>query len=658
MKAWARVHLPRIVRFILAGIVLTSLAAPSLSRERSAPREDEARRITGVPLTHDDLAAWLDGLLPYAIRQGDVAGGVVSVVKDGRVLFEKGYGYADIARARRMDPARTIIRPGSISKLFTWTAVMQLVEAGKLDLDADVNRYLDFKIPPYEGRPITMRDIVTHRTGFAEQIKGLIGRSPSSGLGDYLKEHIPARIYPVGTVPAYSNYASALAGYIVERVSGERFEDYTSRHILLPLGMNRSTFVQPVPPVWRPELALGYRKASEAPRYYEYIGPVPAGGLNTTANDMTRFMIAHLNQGEFNGRRIFSAKTARAMHAPQTKTYPALNTMAVGFYETTRNGHRSIAHNGGTQFFHSDLHLLLDDNVGLFISLNSAGDGDATKKIHDALFDGFMDRYFPGKAGSSRVNPLPLTAARDHASSMQGYWESSRRSGESWLGLADLFNPIRIGSDENGRLIFPFPGRGMVVWTETAPFVWQSDDGDRMQALRRNGRPVMIGFDAAPPAAFLPVPWWRSPGWLLPALTLSLAALTLYGLALPVGAVMQRRYGVKREPAVGKGLNWASKLVSLALVLAALAYPVVLSQFGDDTDLFSTRTDAAVLTLEAATLALLVSAMATHVWIFCRALKLRLSRSFTALATLLIVATGVLWWAAIAFALINFSTNY
>lgn len=659
MKISLKTHLQKHYGLLLSGLALIFVASPAASREPLAPPAVVASApTTAHPLTREDVTAWLDGLLPYAIQQGDLAGSVVSVVKDGRVLFEKGYGYADIAHGRRMDPERTIIRPGSISKLFTWTAVMQLAEAGKLDMDVDVNRYLDFKIPPFSGRPITMRDIVTHRTGFAEQIKGLIGRSPSSSLGDYLKEHIPARIYPVGAVPAYSNYASALAAYIVERVSGERFEDYAARHILLPLGMNRSTFGQPVPPAWRPNLALGYRKASEPSRYYEYIGPVPAGGLNTTAADMSRFMIAHLDQGVFNGHRIFSAETARAMHAPQTKIFPSLNTMAVGFYETTRNGHRSIAHNGGTQFFHSDLHLLVDDDVGLFISLNSAGDGSATKEIHDAFFNGFMDRYFPNNTKTARDRALPLAIARNHADAMQGYWESSRRSGESWIGLTDLFNPILVDADRHGRVKFPFPGRGVVTWTEISPFIWQSADGDKMQALTRNGRPVIIGFDAAPPASFLPVPWWRSPGWLVPALALSLAALTLYGLALPVGAVMRRYYGVNREPAAGKHLQAASKLLSLGLVGAALAYPIVLTSFGDDTDLFSARTDPAILALEAATLALLAATMATHIWIGFLAWKLRLSSHSKAVESLLIVATGVLWWAAIALGLINFSTDY
>ena len=125
---------------------------------------------------------------------------------------------------------------------------MQLYEQGKLDLDADVNQYLDFKIPDAFGKPITLKHIMTHTAGFEEQIKDLFsGGTEPPNLGEYLKTHIPTRIYPPGTTPAYSNYATALAGYIVERVSGQPFNDYVTEHIFKPLQMNRSTFVQPLP---------------------------------------------------------------------------------------------------------------------------------------------------------------------------------------------------------------------------------------------------------------------------------------------------------------------------------------------------------------------------------------------------------------------------
>jgi len=658
MNQLAKATFRVIFRYFIAFFMLAFGTAPTLAQEPAAPSPSATTaNASAHPLTRDDLAAWLDGMLPYAIREGDIAGGVVSVVKDGQVLFEKGYGYADVAQKRPMDPTRTIIRPGSISKLFIWTAIIQLVEDKKLDLDTDVNRYLDFHIPDYKGKPITLRDIVTHRTGFAEQIKGLIGRSPPPRLGDYVKAHLPKRIYPAGQVPAYSNYASALAAYIVERVSGEQFADYAASHILAPLGMRHSTFVQPVPAAWWANTALGYRKASEPAQYYEYIGPVPAGGLNSTADDMARFMIAHLNEGMLDGHRILSAEAARELHAPQWKIFPALTTMAIGFYETTRNGHRSIAHNGGTQFFHSDLHLLVNDNVGIFISLNSAGNDDAATKIHNALFNGFMDRYFPGPARKEGAGVPSITAHKD-AAMTQGYWEFSRRADGSWLSIADLFNPVFISADPNGQISFPFPARGIVHWTEIAPFIWQSPDGDKIQAITRGGKPIMIGFDVGAPASLLPVPWWRSPGWLLPALVLSLSALVLYGLALPVGAVLRWHYGLDRSPVIGNFLHRVPKLLSLALAGAAITYPLLLSQFSDDTDYFSSRTDAWVLALEALTLALLIAGSGTQIVAVTRAWKLRSSWRFRISGVVVLAALGVLWWAAIAFDLVNFSTNY
>src|SRR5687767_7608800 len=189
------------------------------------------------PLTQADVDAWLDGLVPRAIRAGDIAGGVVVIVKDGEILTERGFGYADVAARIPVDPRTTVFRPGSISKVFTWTAVMQLVEQGKLDLDADINRYLDVAIPAHDGKPMTMRHVMTHTTGFEEKLKDIVGARSAPSLESYVKEWIPERIFPPGVVPAYSNYASALAGYVVQRVSGEPFDDYMDRHVLGPLGM-------------------------------------------------------------------------------------------------------------------------------------------------------------------------------------------------------------------------------------------------------------------------------------------------------------------------------------------------------------------------------------------------------------------------------------
>src|SRR5688572_25643966 len=171
-------------------------------------------QVQGVPLTATDVNAWLDGFMPYALARGDIPGAVIVVVRDGQVVAQRGYGFSNVAKRTRVDPRATMFRPGSISKLFTWTAVMQQVEQGKLNLDADVNQYLDFKIPPYQGKPITLRHIMTHTAGFEEQVKDIISTNEKEVLPyeQLLKRWVPKRVYAPGTTPAYSNYATSLAG--------------------------------------------------------------------------------------------------------------------------------------------------------------------------------------------------------------------------------------------------------------------------------------------------------------------------------------------------------------------------------------------------------------------------------------------------------------
>src|SRR5690606_1353410 len=298
--------------WMMAGLFGLALARPALAQvpEPLQPQAAEPP-VPTVPaempptdadadrgaLTQADAEAWLDGFVPYALAAGDIAGAVVVVVKDGQVLLQKGYGYADVAERTPVDPANTLFRPGSVSKLFTWTAVMQLVEQGKLDLDADVNGYIDFGIPARDGKPVTLRQITTHTAGFEEQIRALITADAEgiTPLGDALKHWVPRRIHAPGSTPAYSNYATAMAGYIVERVSGESFDDYIERHIFQPLGMAHSSFRQPLPPALLAKMSKGYAKASDGEaKDYEFISLAPAGSLASTGADMGRFMIAHL----------------------------------------------------------------------------------------------------------------------------------------------------------------------------------------------------------------------------------------------------------------------------------------------------------------------------------------------------------------------------
>jgi CubicO group peptidase (beta-lactamase class C family) len=203
-----------IARLAAAGLAAAGLAAAAAAATPAVPVPTPPTQPLAAasptvptpehPLTSADLEAFVDGLMPTALDTAEVPGAVVVVVRDGGVLFEKGYGFSDYARRTPVDPKATLFRPGSVSKLFTWTAVMQLVEAAKLDLDVDVNRYLDFKIPSYRGAPVTLRQLMTHRAGFSETARDLLtfGKAPPP-LGEVLKRYVPPRIFAPEEGPGY-----------------------------------------------------------------------------------------------------------------------------------------------------------------------------------------------------------------------------------------------------------------------------------------------------------------------------------------------------------------------------------------------------------------------------------------------------------------------
>jgi hypothetical protein len=327
---------------------------------------------------------------------------------------------------------------------------MQLVEQGKLDLDRDVNTYIDFKVPATFGKPTTLRDIMTHRPGLEETIKDLFVGSEKDmrPISQYLPTHLPHQIYPPGTIPAYSNYATTLAAYIVQRVSGEQFDDYVEAHVFKPLEMAHATFRQPLPDALKPLMSNGYHLASEAGKSFEFVQVAPAGSLSASAESMTHFMIAHLQNGRYGSVQILKPETAVQMHQRQQGWPAAMNAMALGFYEESRNGQRIIGHGGDTQWFHSDLHLLLDSNIGFFVSYNSAGKDDVSPR--GVLFDKFMDRYFPVPAPNE---PVLSTAAQD-ARSVAGLYKISRRFETNLLAITTVLGEAKVVADPKDNTIY------------------------------------------------------------------------------------------------------------------------------------------------------------------------------------------------------------
>lgn len=563
-------------------------ATPPPATENVAATPADAPPTGAHEITKSDVDAWLDGYMPYSLATGDLAGAVVVVVKDGEIVTERGFGYADVASKKPVDPKLTLFRPGSVSKLFTWTAVMQLVEQGKIDVDADVNQYLpdDFKVPPRDGKPVTMRNIMTHTAGYEEQIKNIITENPETA--DYvtlLKRWMPNRVFEPGTTPAYSNYATSLAGFIVERVSGESFFDYMDKHVFAPLDMKHSTFRQPLPADLVPLMSTGYITASQPPKKFEMVGPAPAGSLSSPGEDMAHFMIAHLQNGEYKGQRILGEDTAKKMHDTPLTLIPALNRMELGFFETNVNGREVIGHLGDTDYFHTSLHLFLKENTGFYVSFNSAGKEGAAHHLRLALFNDFADRYFPGPRIATRVDDA---TAKQHAAAMAGNYLGSRGADSTFFSVIGLIGQLKVTVGENGELVLPdakdLAGQP-IKWVEIAPFVWQDANGhDLLAAKVVDGKVERFSFGLAGPfEVYLPASATRNGAWLTPALCVGIAVLLLTVVFWPITAIVRRRYGARLDLSPPELRAYrAGKVGALLMLLALGAWMfTIVSMFSD-----------------------------------------------------------------------------
>ncbi len=538
-------------------------------------------------LTASDVEAFLDGIVPLQLEREDIAGATIAVVKDGNILFARGYGYADVEKKKPVSAEETLFRVGSVSKLFTWTAVMQLVEQGKLDLDRDVNEYLDFKIPEAFGKPITLKNLLTHTPGFEEQIKDLFSTgSESPNLGEHLKTHIPARIYPPGTTPAYSNYGASLAGYIVERVSGRPFNEYIEEHIFKPLGMTHSTFVQPLPPALAPNMSNGYVLASDAPKLFEVVNTPPAGSMSSTATDMARFMLAHLQDGQLGEARILRPETAQLMHSRLFALDPAANAMAYGFYEETRNGHRIIGHAGDTIQFHSDLHLIPDTGVGFFVSYNSGGKGQISPRT--ILWEAFLDRYFPYTTPAAPT----LDSAKEDAKAVSGTYKLSRRSDTSFLKAASLIGETTVSAAEDGTIkvaALTAPNGKPRRWREVAPLTFRDVNGQDTLIFKPDQHGQMQMAISFPFMIFQRVGLWENTRILLPVLGASLLIMLLTLILWFVAWLVRRHYGHKLELTpmerwlrIGVRLVFALDLFFIAALIGLIVYATTNIDFLSD----------------------------------------------------------------------------
>ena len=531
--------------------------------------EAEGRRGLG---DRDELEAFLDGLVGATLEDQRVAGAVVAVVKADIPFFVKGYGYADVERRTPADPERTLFRIGSVTKLFTATAVMQLVEAGRIDLDTDVNRYLDFQIPETYAEPITLTHLLTHTAGFEDDGRDLWARDSSQlmPVGRWLATHIPERVRPPGIFSAYSNYAIALAGYIVERVSGLPWDDYLEQRILALLGMTRSTGRQPLPARFRDDMSQGYRsfRGGFDSREWELLmGASPAGSMSATATDMATFMQAHLGNGAVDDRRILSEETAARMHARAFGHDPRMPGFALGFYEKSSHGLRIVGHTGNTQWFHAELALVPSEGLGVFVAYNT--DTAGAQSLGSLPFlQTFLDHYYP-------VPPLPVAADAGtvaQARRVAGEYRFNRMSYTTFQKAFALTQAVRVSADVNGSVRLA-GALGEMHLFPVEPLLYQEREGSELIAFKAEGPgPATHGFVASIPLMVLErVPWYESAR--LHGIILGVAVVIFAAVARgALDRLIRRGEGAR----VADALPGRSLIVGLALANLTFALIVAL----------------------------------------------------------------------------------
>lgn len=541
----------------------------------------------GGPSDPAEVEEFLDLVMPAALARYNVPGATVAVVDDGRLVVAKGYGYSDVANRTEVDAETTLFRIGSVSKLFVWTAVMQLVEEGKIDLDADVDTYLkDMQIPDtYPGQPVTMRHLMTHTAGFEDTVLHMTGEDPSEliSIRRYCAENIPARILPPGTETQYSNYGTTLAAVIVEDVSGMSYDDYLQSHILTPLSMENSSIKENLPEDLASRLSMGYHYVgSENLASPDYIFVIaPAGSISSTAPDMANFMIAHLQDGTYENVSILSPETAELMHSHIFSNDPLVAGMDLGFCEQLYNGRRAITHAGDTDTFHSLLVLLPEEQTGFFVSSNSPGG----ISVRNALFEAFMDHYYPGEQ-EALPTPVPSDSGR-----LQQYAGTYMESRHNYAGFEKYFNlpvPYDVAASTGGTLIITKPS-GPAEYIEVEPGVFSPADGTRPAGgnvvfhTADDGSVEFFALSNIPVFVYVRLPWYMTPSfmeWLKNISAIILVTVILW----PLLFLFRRMHGVP-EPTVPEPARFARWIAGIAAVVLIVFVSVLLPWVAGDENL-------------------------------------------------------------------------
>lgn len=515
-------------------------------------------------ISPDSLESFFSSAWQVQNQRFKLSGAVVTVVKDGKLVFNRGYGLADHAKRVPVDPDVHLFRIASISKPFTWVAVMQQVEAGNLDLDRDINEYLEtFQIPGTFPEPITMRHLLNHNAGFEDNVLDLGRRSAEDllPLGEYLADHIPDRVRPAGQFSSYSNHSTALAAHVIEIVSGQDWSTYIEQNILEPLEMRRTVARHPFPETLAADRALSYYYGRGSFTEMDFLHWLiyPAGMMSTTGADMSKFMISMLSDGE----GVLSRETHEQMLEPTYRPFEGANAWMHGFQQQDQNGVFAYGHGGDLNGYHSGLMLLPDHDLGFFVSYNTV-DGN---RAQADLMSAFMDHFFPEDRAPVRE---PAADARQKQTEYHGVYAALRRDFTDFAKLALLVSSTTVSTNQAGYLTLSSPGgTNQYVATDADRFVLR-DGYSQLNFVRdSSGAVTHMQFGNWPASTMDRLAWYAEPSLHRILFGAVVLICGIYLVYWPVKFARRRFYKVDTEviSPVYYGASW--------LVAGGIVYSIV-----------------------------------------------------------------------------------
>ena len=510
---------PHRIAYFLTAIVVAVLlfgfsSYPLYAGKINKPAVPVSQKAVQSAVDPGSLARMLDSVVVPGLAKYHIPGMVIAIVHDSDIVLVKGYGYANVEQKTPFDPDNTVIRIASVSKLFTGTAVMQLVDRGMVDMNTDINNYLArFKVENWPGKPITLQHLLTHTAGFDDRYIGKSAWTQESQvpLGDFLAERLPARICPPGEVYTYSNFSNALAGFVVEEAANEDYATYVRHNILDPLRMLHSDYR--LRPDLQPLLAQCY--SHDGPGFhrndFDFINDYPGGQMLSTGCDMAKFMIAHLQLGQYSGQRILSVESARAMHTVQFTHHVQLEGgVGYSFGVGSAVGTTVLMHDGGYTGVVSRLSLFPERKVGFFMACNIM-DGALIEEVTRHLLEHL--RIEPPK--DAATYPLASIPTYDrNVADFAGSYRFSRYAHNNFEKMGVFIGMIgpemKIGQNEEGMILmddlFGKPRRMVQV----RPCLFQSIDDGYMCAFRRDASGNVTHLFTNSTAAFEKIPWFET----------------------------------------------------------------------------------------------------------------------------------------------------